>query len=214
MLPMDSRRMKIASSYMKEYEQKSQSGIYGAYVCKKCEDLFAIWDDYAATVLQRSSVATAQGFDFGEYDYNKLARFFLSILWRAHACEHRFFSTVDLDSQALALENHLLNENKTALRDFDIIPSYSSNMLALGVMTPVKVSIQSVPYWQLYLPLFQALIKVVADPGAACLQPIVMTEGKNLCLVEKTFTEFGEIDIAERVVKENIKKKNDKRKKS
>ncbi|MGW8159020.1 MAG: hypothetical protein ACWGKN_10985 [Desulfoprunum sp.] len=214
LLPHDDRPMQIASSYQGEQQQRSQTGIYGSFVCPNCEKRFAVWDNYAATILLQSSVVTSQGLDFGEYDYNRLARFFLSVLWRAHACEHTFFDTVDLDAQTVTLGNCLLIENKGALRDFDIVPTWSSNILALGVMPPVRRLVQSVPYWQLYLPLFQALIKVVPGSGAACLQPFVMAECKNLCMIEKTFTEFGEIEIAERVVKENIKKKNDKRKKS
>ncbi len=207
MLPIDARCMKIASSYAKEYEQKSQTGIYGKYVCKKCEDRLAAWDDYAATVLQRKPVVTAQGLDFGQYDYNRLARFFLSVLWRAHSCEHKFFDKVDLDSHTLSLTKCLLNDNAENLKNFDVIPTWSSNILTFAVMTPIKVLVESIPYWQLYLPLFQVLIKVVPRPGAACLQPIMMIESKNLCMIEKTFTEFNEIHIAERVFKENMKKK-------
>jgi hypothetical protein len=213
MLPQDGRPMQIASSYPGEQQQRSQTGFYGSFVCPNCEKRFAAWDDYAATILLRSPVNTDKGLIFGEYDYNKLALFFLSILWRAHACEHKFFEKLDLGSDAAALAQCLLNEDADISKKFEIIPTWSSNILALGVMTPVKVSVQSTPYWQLYLPLFQVLIKVVPGSGAVCMQALVMTEGKDLYMIEKTFTEFGEIEIAERVVKENIKKKNDKRKK-
>jgi len=214
MLPMDKRRMKIASSHVEEYEEKSQTGIYGTYVCKKCEDRFAAWDDYAAMVLRRQPDSTAQGLDFGQYDYNRLSRFFLSVLWRAHACEHRFFESVDLNSYAYLLGQCLLCDDAYTLKDFDVIPTWSSHDLACGVMTPIMVQIESITYWQFYLPRFQVLIKVVPGPGAACLQSFVMAAGKNLCMLEKEFTEFDEIQIVERVVKENMKKKNGKFKKS
>ncbi|MBU0673020.1 MAG: hypothetical protein KJ950_00070 [Proteobacteria bacterium] len=241
MLPMDNRRMRIASSHQGEWEQRSLTGIYGTFVCRKCEDRFATWDGYAAAVLRRQPTATTQGWDFGQYDYARLKRFFLSIMWRIHACE-KFFEEVDLGSYVNPLAKCLLNDDTNALRDFEVVPTWCPHLLALdetepgwlysyggmapikvqiksipcwvnshGVMTPVRVMIESVPYWQLYLPLFQALIKVEPGPGAPCLQPFVMAEKSSLCMLEKTFTEFGEAKTGEHVVTENQKKKNAKR---
>ncbi|MBI4791232.1 MAG: hypothetical protein HY789_00440 [Deltaproteobacteria bacterium] len=118
---------------------------------------------------------------------------------------------LDLDSCALTLANCLRNDDKDYLEEFEVIPTWSSHIFSLGVMTPVKVPIEGVTYWQLYLPRFQALVKVDPGPGALCLQPLAMSDGTNLCMLEKNFTEFKETDIVKQIVIENIKKKNDKR---
>ena len=213
MLPMDERRMKITSSRADEYQKESKTGIWGSYVCKECEKKrFAAWDDYAADILRRPSAATVKGLDFGEYDYNRLTRFFLSVLWRAHACEHNFFEGVDLGSRAQPLAHCLLNDDAENIRDFEVVPTWSSNILTAGVMTPIPVLVEAVPYWQFYFPRFQALIKVNPGPGASCLRPFVMTAGKPLCMLEKNFTEFDEINTVRAVVTENLRKKNGKRK--
>jgi hypothetical protein len=246
MLPMDDRRMRIASSHEGEWEQRSPTGIYGSFVCRSCEEHFAAWDGYAADILRRQPAATTQGWNFGQYDYARLKRFFLSILWRIHACE-RFFDEVDLESYASPLAKCLLNDDTTALRDFEVVPTWCPHLLtrdeeaqpdgwlysyggmaqvrvlikpvpswvySLGVMMPVRVLIESVPYWQLYLPRFQALIKVEPGPGAPCKQPFAMVNGTtNLYMHEKIFTE-EEIHTVQRVVKENLKRKNAKRKMS
>lgn len=123
MLPMDQRRMRIASSHAREWEQRSPTGIYGSFVCKSCEDRFAAWDDYAATVLRQQPKATGQRRSFGQYDYGKLFRFFLSILWRMHACDHIFFKTVDLCPQTGSVACFLLGDNKSAPQDFEVIPT-------------------------------------------------------------------------------------------
>lgn len=70
----------------------------------------------------------------------------------------------------------------------------SSHLLSLGVMTPIKVKVESVPYWQIYLPRFQALIKMEPGPGAPCLQPFVMVDDQPPSMIEKQFNEFGEIN--------------------
>lgn len=212
MLPMDSRRMRIASSIEGEWEQRSPTGIYGSFVCKICEARFAEWDDYAASVLRRQPAATPQGLDFGEYDYKKLTLFFLSVLWRAHASEHKFLEGVNLDAREKPLARCLFSDDADDMREFEVIPTWSSGILACGVMTPISVLIESVQYWQLYIPFFQALIKVDLGPGAICLRPFVMGSGKSLCMLEKNFTEFDEINTVRAVVAENLRKKNGKRK--
>lgn len=211
MLPMDDRRMRIASSLACEWEQRSPTGMYGSFVCKSCEDRFTGWDNYAAAVLREKPEATGQGWDFGKYDHDRLLRFFLSVLWRMHACEHRFFETVDLGSQTVSLTRFLLGNSDFLQQDFEVVPTYSTHLLSCGVMAPILIHVEGVPYWQIYLPRFQALIKIVSGPGAACLQPYVMANGKSLCMLEKNFDEFNEIQTFERVVAENLKRKNGKR---
>jgi hypothetical protein len=146
MLPEGKRRMKIASSHKAEFEKDSQTGIYDSFVCQDCEKRFAAWDDYAAKVLRKQPIATPQGWDFAQYDYAKLKRFFLSVLWRAHACKHQFFETVNLQQYARPLANCLLNDNVDILKDFEVIPTWSNNLLSFGVLTPKEVQIDSIPY--------------------------------------------------------------------
>jgi len=213
MLSAGKRRMKIVSSHKAEFKKDSQSGIYDSFVCQDCEDRFGFWDNYAATILRKQPIATAQAWDFGQYDYASLKRFFLSVLWRAHACERPFFEDVDLKHHAHTLAKCLLSDNSDTLKDFEVIPTWSDYPLSFGVLSPIQVPIETIPYWQLYLPRFQALIKVIDGPGAPCLQPWKMTPGKNLIMLEKDFTEFSEIDTVKQVAIENITKKNIKRRK-
>ncbi|MGE3104599.1 MAG: hypothetical protein AB7F83_00195 [Lysobacterales bacterium] len=208
MLPVDQRRFRIASTAAGEFEQRSQSGIYGRFVCQSCENLFSGWDTYAADVLRSPFTIGALGREFGEYNYGHLVRFYLSILWRASACGHRFFETVDIRGREAALIAALRVTDDASLSAFDVWPSYSNHELSLGLLTPIEVQIESVSYWQLYLPRFQALIKVVDQPGASCVQPHKLLPDTPLRMKEKTFTEFGEVTNAAKVFKANLEKKN------
>lgn len=208
LLPQDKRGFRIASSHECEFETKSRMGTYGKYVCQACENLFSRWDDLAAKVLCRGPALTPYGRNFGAYVYGDLARFYLSVLWRASACGQKFFETVDLKEQQAALGEALISKDDSCLDRFDIRPSCSEHLLACGVMTPMEVTVQTVPHWQLYMPVFQALIKVTDRPGAPSLQPYKLRPNSPLYLREKDFTEFGEVQIAMQAVRANLEKKN------
>lgn len=212
LLPHDGRPMKIVSSHRGEFEQRSQTGPYGQFVCQPCEDRFTHWDTYASDVLRRAPTLTISGWNYGSYVYGDLARFFLSILWRASACGHRFFETVDIKDRQAPLSAALLSDDDASLDAFEVWPSRSGHLLACGVAeAPKEASIESVPYWRLYMPQFQALIKVTSQSGAPCVQPHKLKPNSPLLLLEKNFTEFGEVDTAEQVFRTNMEKKNARR---
>ena len=211
MLPQDGRPMKIASSYQGEFEKKSPTGFYGKFVCQKCEDRFTHWDTYASEVLRRVPNLTDNGWDYGPYKYGELTRFYLSVLWRASACGQAFFQTVDLEDRQAQLALALLSTDDACLDVFDVWASCSQHLYAWGVLTPIEVVIESIPYWQLYMPRFQALIKVADQPGAPCVQPHKLKSNAPLRMLEKTFNEFDEIKTVEQVALANMTKKNAKR---
>jgi len=209
LLPVDQHRFRIATSATGEFEQRSQTGIYGRFVCHSCEDLFSGWDGYAADILRRRPTLSPLGWEYGEYRFGQLIRFYLSILWRASACGHQFFETVALRDREAALAAALRSTDDASLSTFDVWPTCSSHGLSLGLLTPIEVQIEFVPYWQLYLPRFQVLIKVTNQPGASCVQSHKLVPGAPLRMIEKTFAEFGEISTATKIFRANMEKKND-----
>lgn len=208
LLPDCGRPFRIASSAPDEFEQRSQTGIYGQFVCQACESLFSRWDAHAADVLRRTPVLTPEGWDYGEYRYGDLSRFYLSLLWRANACGHKFFEAVSLGDREPTVSAALRSTDDSCLSAFDIWPSCSEHILSMGLLSPIQVQIGSVPYWQFYLPRFQALIKVVDRPGPSHIQRYKLTPGTNLRLCEKMFTEFDEVATVTKVVKSNMETKN------
>lgn len=211
LLPQDGRPMKIASSHHGEFEKKSQTGIYGKFVCQTCENLFSRWDAHAAIVLRRTPTLTGDGWDYGAYSYGDLTRFYLSVLWRASTCGQPFFEVVDMGTRKAKLAMALLSTDDACLDDFDVWPSCSGHLLAYGVLPAIEVHIESSYYWQLYMPKFQALIKVSAQPGARCLQPHKLKPNSPLRMHEKNFNEFGEVNATELVFRANMEKKNARR---
>lgn len=207
--------MRLLTSHTSEFEQRSPTGVYGQFVCADCEDKFQKWDDYAARVLRGNStldtIESPSGLirvhNFGHYDYIELKLFYLSVLWRAYACEHRFFDQLGLGNYAETLANCLLTKDKSLIDSIDVWPTYSRHLFALGVLEPRLVSLNDMSYWQLYMPHYQALIKIDEKPSPEHLKHMMLTEGKPLYMVEKNFDEFGETEHFYNIALANKRKK-------
>lgn len=206
LLPIDGRRFRIISAFEGEYEQRSQMGLYDSIVCSACEGCFQIWDDYAVKVLRQIPLATASGFDFGAYEYGKLARFYLSVLWRLHACS-RPIANVDLGMAAAPLGRALLSDDDSSLSDYEIIPAWSRHILSFGVIGPRWVEYDATRYWKIYMPRFQVLINATSKPGSLRFAPWLMRAGNPLLMLEDTF-ESGEEEIVARTLQANMERKN------
>jgi hypothetical protein len=207
--------MRLLTSHTSEFDQRSPTGVYGQFVCADCEDKFQKWDDYAAKVLRGNSTLTTveapsgliSVYDFGSYNYLELKLFFISVLWRTYACEHNFFDQVELGNYAETLATCLLRKDKNLIDSFDVLVTYSHHWISFGVLEPRLVSLGDVSYWQLYMPHYQALIKVDEKPSPEHLNHVMLTEGKPLYMVEKNFDEFGEREHFRNIYLENKRKK-------
>lgn len=89
------------------YSKRSRTGAYGKFLCKGCEDSFAPYDQYGVEfVRNHKNGKTGQplwdSFSSGfvvSVDYVKFKLWVLSILWRAHACNHESYRATTLDRQ-------------------------------------------------------------------------------------------------------------------
>ncbi len=209
LLPNDGRNFRIISGVGNEHEQRSQSGLYDTFACSNCEDRFQKLDDYAAKVLRKTPQVTASGFDFRSYDYGKLARFYLSILWRMHACCLPI-ATIDLGAASAPLAQALLGGDEAVLDGYEIIPTCSRHILSMGIMGPRWVEYDAVRYWKLYMPRFQILINITGQPGSPRFKSWLMRAGIPLRMLEDTF-ESGEAEIAAHAIRVNMERKDARR---
>lgn len=206
LMPNDGRNFRVISAFDGEYEQRSQSGLYGSFVCQGCENRFQIWDDYAAKILRKEPQLTAAGIDFGPYDYSKLARFYLSVLWRMHVCSHPF-AVVDLGATAAPLGNALLGSDDDVLHEYEIVPTWSRHFLSFGILGPRWVEYDSVRYWKVYMPRFQVLINASCLLESSRHVPWTLKPGSPLLMLEETF-ESGEAEIAMKAISVNRERKD------
>ena len=94
------------------FRKRSQIGPYDAFICETCEQKFNELDRYGNKIFKpkKEKIDKLDGEDINlEYistqeekvDMNKFQRFFLSILFRAHLCEHDGFKEVNLGTKYL-----------------------------------------------------------------------------------------------------------------
>lgn len=89
--------------------KRNRKGIYGQFLCDKCETSFSEVDDHAAVffnqILDRQNaklfaddVLTVSEFykRAENFDYRKIKKFFASILWRSSVCEREEFARIKL----------------------------------------------------------------------------------------------------------------------
>lgn len=112
------------------HPKKRPIGIYDKNIlCYECEKKFDKWDDYGYKLLyegssERKIILNNNDGLFVEYydnyDYFKLKRFFLSVLWRAGVSTDKFFSHVKLGPYLKKIQNIILSNNLELADDFDV----------------------------------------------------------------------------------------------
>lgn len=208
-LPENGREMKIISAYPNEYEKRSRIGVYDDFVCAGCEGIFQKWDDYAAKILRDPPTPTpdGEGWSFGDYDYEKLKLFFLSVLWRMHACKHDFFSHMNIDRVAHLLGQRLLNNSLAADDELTVMVLYWKHKLAHGLLPSESLLLSSSTMaWTLYLPFFQVLVWEGFQEPSEDYEPYVLKPGQPLFMIEKKITEH-EINTVKNIALKNLEKK-------
>jgi hypothetical protein len=112
--------LQIVSNDPSMHPKRAPVGVYDQnLVCRRCEDRFSPWDSYAADLLinRRDSefapFLTAEGLippatRASNVDYRNLRLFVLSLLWRAAASSHRYFSRIEISAQVNRLRELVL----------------------------------------------------------------------------------------------------------
>lgn len=130
----DNRKMLIAT--LKDLAKKpqiAQSGFFDKNIlCKNCETMFSKNERYAShffkgttkssiSFVKRRSQEGQRTIFVSGLDYRKIKLFFLSILWRAHISENKFFKNVKLDnSNEFEIRKMLMENNSGSDHEYKV----------------------------------------------------------------------------------------------
>jgi hypothetical protein len=126
---------------------RSPSGLYDSrIVCLSCEAQFGPWDTYGIEFLRRSltefdllmSSGSARAYAPKEFNYHRFKLFVLSLLWRAHAAGHPFWSNVRLGPFAETLRNRILSADPGSQHDFPVYLARYEGTLGPMVESPTR----------------------------------------------------------------------------
>jgi hypothetical protein len=116
------------------FQSIHRKGLYDSNIlCQDCDAYLGKLDDYASKVFNGHEGVEVKGFHDKDEprimwteaigaDADKMKRFFISVLWRAHISELDFFSDVDLGrSHSDHFRNIILDPYSQFLNDYELI---------------------------------------------------------------------------------------------
>lgn len=112
------------------FKKRMPEGWKETLLCRSCEDIMEIYDDYSAVFFRASDKWVLER-PFNEkvwvvhdYDYKKLKLFFMSILWRASVAKTQPFAAVSLETKELRRLRLMIEQgNPGKAFDFTVIIS-------------------------------------------------------------------------------------------
>lgn len=171
----------------KNHETYHQSGIHDSeIVCEACEKRFAPFDKHGYEVFKKTLEIRQLYQDDNGYpcayfiengDYTKLKLFVLSMLWRAHASSHKFFSHVNLGKHANILRSYIANGVAPKPDEYGVIFfHYKEQDYSEILIPPWRHRIAGVNVYRFYLPDLVILIKVDQRPMPMLFKRMLLQE--------------------------------------
>jgi hypothetical protein len=162
--------LKLVTNKEGVYPKKAPIGVYDAEIlCQKCEDSFSDVDSYAARLLLQSPdsfrpIPNAEkpvGFEVDNYDYSRLKRFFMAVLWRAAVSDHAFYAKVHLGDHEKRLSEMLHASQAGEPDEFaTVLGVYDSHPVSTIILDPHRERCEGVNCYRFKLHRYQFWIKV------------------------------------------------------
>jgi len=132
------------------YTKRNPNGIYSEIVCEDCEKKFQTWDQCAVEFFKEAEKSIHNSSLWEEHitwkdynnNYHNLEMFFLSLLWRADASDHEFFSLVSLTKKERSILSKLVLDNpvkEISMFKVGINAIRSNSFLAIGRPKPILI---------------------------------------------------------------------------
>ena len=121
------------------YPKRSQTGVYGKFVCHKCEDSFGQYDEYGVGFVRkykdkRAGEPLSGSLIASDVDYKKLKLWLMSILWRADACDNDMYKIVSLGEKwRNDLTRRIKNDSPGCVDDYAVMASLFHDEKHFGV---------------------------------------------------------------------------------
>lgn len=158
----------LAVASVEQPAARSWTGIYSRIVCASCEQRFKVDDDYLIDVHRRLHEARyafdGQGIELHHADGGRLARCFLSMLFRAHLSTHEVFQGVDLGVHGGPLADFLASTHTNAPREFSVVLRFNGGPIGEAWFCPFSEKWQGVNAYRFYIPKLTAVIRVDRRP--------------------------------------------------
>jgi hypothetical protein len=193
------------------YPRRAPIGVYDtAILCQRCEDSFSEVDGYAALLLLQQQGALhplkqddkIEGYEIWSYDYDRLKRFFMSVLWRASVSSHLFYSSVDIGPYEPLLRDMLNSKNAGEPDIFSVVLwKYDDHPSATVIFDPFRARYEGVNCFRFRLHRYVAWIKVDKRPFPKGIRDVQLSKAPPLLVLHSPFAESQDHQLAKALVR-------------
>lgn len=204
--------LKLVSNKEGVFPKRSPIGVYDADIlCLDCEATFSDVDSYAAHLLLRSpdsfkpipSADEPEGFEVHNYDYSRLKRFFMAVLWRAAVSDHVFYSKVDIGTHASRLLEMLRASDPGSPDDFaSVLWVYDAHPISTIIFDPYWERYEGVNCYRFKLHRYLFWIKVDKRPFPSRIRDVQLSEAPPFLVLHRKFLESRDHRLARKLVKD------------
>lgn len=192
-----------------QHPKRSRTGIYDQFLCANCEGKFDIWDDYACSLLRDTEPdeICQNYFAYDCVDYVLLKLFFLSVIWRAHACSlaTAVFGDFTLDSSLSdRLREIILKRVAPPAEELSVFVAKSNQKIAYLLGSPAVVAVDAVQFLRLYIPGYVIFVKIEQGPIPRQFLPFLLYPGTGFTTWHYDFMAGGEAGKAAEVYRSVI----------
>jgi hypothetical protein len=212
------KKMKRSEDYLllvsKEQPRakRSLTGIYGQFLCLLCENSFSQVDDYASTFfpsVSQQPIALMGGKPFRkvlEFDYLRLKKFFISLLWRASVSSRPEYNKITLAQYDDTLRLSLLGLINTASIPLEIcgeqyLPSKKIIGAEQGFLSPWKGRVDDIPSFTFIFGGFK-FVCFLGDEPTPIIKSICLKDGRSWHLPLTNFDSSNTMQALIKIAKE------------
>jgi len=177
------------------YNKKRPVGSYENLLCKECEQMLGIYDDYAQSLLLKNPLNfypnTDLAYQIDVYDYAKLKIFFLSLLWRASVSSLEEFYNIDVGPFEVRLRELIMSEFvgeddefSVFLTRFDSDDEKIKLIAERSILFPAKQKLDNINYSVFYLSNgFKIYIKVDKRSSMELYRKFILKNSGSLVIL-------------------------------
>jgi hypothetical protein len=188
---------RLFTSIEGSFPKKAPIGVYDqGILCSECEAEFSDVDGYAAKLLLQGRSdfkpipknGPPRGFEVWQYDYGRLKRFFMSVLWRASVSSHIFYSKVTLGSIERRLRATLRAKDIGDADSFAVVLwTYDDHPFATIEMDPLRTRVDGINCYRFRMHRYVVWIKVDKRPFQQEFRNVQLSPASPLLILHANF---------------------------
>lgn len=177
------------------YEPRSPTGVYGQFLCRACKSSFHPFDEEGIRYIRlyREEENRNRPYGTGELafetftDYRKFKLWILSLVWRAHHCNHHFYHRIDLGLQESRIRNLIRESNPGDSRTYSVAASVFNEPLARWwIGDPHPEQYDGINHIRFYIyGGFTFIIKIDLADSPEAIAPVILDENGVLPVIRR-----------------------------